>query len=186
MVDPCSGKRCVNELGDRRVVADALWAAGRPCICFADAGAVARSDIEVERPLRKGVVRQFDGLGELAEAYGIPADALQETVERYNRSVAAGSDPEFGKFIHPGVAPLERPPFYAMRLWPKVHHTMGGVGINAQAQVLDLERRPIPGLFAAGEVTGGVHGACRLGSCAIPECLIFGRIAGRSAVSFAQ
>ncbi len=60
---------------------------------------------------------------------------------------------------------------------------MGGVQINAHAQVLDLDGRPIPGLYAAGEVTGGIHGACRLGSCAMTECLIFGRIAGRSAAS---
>jgi succinate dehydrogenase/fumarate reductase flavoprotein subunit len=129
------------------------------------------------------VVRQFDELRELSEAYGIPGDALQETVERYNRAVAVGIDLEFGKPFYPGVVPLDHPPFYGMRLWPKVHHTMGGVQINTQAQVLDLEQRPIPGLYAAGEVTGGIHGACRLGSCAMTECLIFGRIAGRSAAS---
>jgi succinate dehydrogenase/fumarate reductase flavoprotein subunit len=182
IVHPATGKRSVNELADRRMVADALWSAGRPSVCLADAGAVVRSNLEIERLLRKGVVRQFDELVELADAYGIPPDALQETVERYNQAVALGKDPEFGKLIHPGVTPLVRPPFYGMRLWPKVHHTMGGVQINVQAQVLDLEGRPIPGLYAAGEVTGGIHGACRLGSCAIPECLIFGRIAGRSAI----
>ncbi len=91
IVDPSTGRRCVNELGDRRIVADALWVAGRPCICISDAGAVARSNLEIERFLRKGVVRQFDGLGELSEAYGIPANALQKTVEQYNRAVVAGS-----------------------------------------------------------------------------------------------
>jgi succinate dehydrogenase/fumarate reductase flavoprotein subunit len=60
---------------------------------------------------------------------------------------------------------------------------MGGIQINAQAQVIGLDRQPIAGLYAAGEVTGGVHGACRLGSCAVTECLVFGRIAGRNAAT---
>ncbi len=71
-------------------------------------------------------------------------------------------------------------PWYAIRLWPKVHHTMGGIRIDKNAHVLDLSGRIIPGFFAAGEITGGVHGACRLGSCAITECFVFGRIAGRN------
>ena len=72
-------------------------------------------------------------------------------------------------------------PYYGIRLWPKVHHTMGGIQINTRAQVMDLNQKPIKGLFAAGEVTGGIHGACRLGSCAITDCLVFGKIAGRNA-----
>ncbi len=75
------------------------------------------------------------------------------------------------------------PPYYAMRLWPKVHHTMGGVCIDTSARVINIDGQVIPGLYAAGEVTGGVHGACRLGSCAITECLVFGRIAGRNAAA---
>ena len=183
IVDPNTGKRCVDEMGDRRTVADALWAAGRPCICLSDTGAVARSDLKIERALRKGVVCQFGTLIDLAEAFGIPADTLQDSVKRYNMAAMKGVDAEFGRTFFPGAAPLNHPPYYAMRLWPKVHHTMGGVQINAQAQVLDLEQQPIPGLYAAGEVTGGIHGACRLGSCAMTECLIFGRIAGWSAAS---
>jgi succinate dehydrogenase/fumarate reductase flavoprotein subunit len=60
---------------------------------------------------------------------------------------------------------------------------MGGVLINRRAQVVNLDHNPIEGMFAAGEVTGGIHGACRLGTCAIPECLVFGRIAGKNASS---
>jgi len=68
-------------------------------------------------------------------------------------------------------------------LWPKVHYTPGGVGINTDAQVIDLDGRPIPHLFAAGEVCGGIHGASRLGSCALTECIVFGRIAGQQAAA---
>ncbi len=79
--------------------------------------------------------------------------------------------------------PLLEAPFYGIRLWPKVHHTMGGIRINTRAQVINLDGHPIKGLYAAGEVTGGVHGACRLGSCAITDCLVFGRIAGKNAAT---
>ena len=76
--------------------------------------------------------------------------------------------------------PLAEAPFYAARVWPKVHHTMGGVEINDKAQVIDLDGAVIPGLYAAGEITGGIHGGCQLGSVAIIDCLVFGRIAGKS------
>lgn len=88
---------------------------------------------------------------------------------------------EFGKTILTDAQPLIHPPFYAIRLWPKVHHTMGGIQINKNAQVIGLNKQPIKQLYAAGEVTGGIHGACRLGSCAIIDCLVFGRIAGMNA-----
>jgi succinate dehydrogenase/fumarate reductase flavoprotein subunit len=64
-----------------------------------------------------------------------------------------------------------------------VHHTMGGVQIDENARVIDINQQPIPRLYAAGEVTGGIHGACRLGSCAVTECLVFGRIAGQNAAA---
>ena len=76
-------------------------------------------------------------------------------------------------------------PFYAIRLWPRVHHTMGGLEINEKAQVLDVKGNPIAGLYAAGEATGGVHGMVRLGTVAVADCIIFGRIAARTANGWA-
>jgi succinate dehydrogenase/fumarate reductase flavoprotein subunit len=91
---------------------------------------------------------------------------------------------EFDKPLDQSEAqPLNEPPFYAIRLWPKVHYTLGGVGIDVQAQVIGLDGCPIPRLFAAGEVCGGIHGASRLGSSALTECIVFGRIAGRHAAA---
>ena len=76
--------------------------------------------------------------------------------------------------------PIAEAPFYGVRVWPKVHHCMGGVQIDVGARVLHSRTfQPIAGLYAAGEVTGGPHGASRLGSCAITDCLVMGRIAGR-------
>jgi flavocytochrome c len=181
ILHPETGRRLVNELADRKTLADALWATPRPCICFTDSRGLQKALQPVEPALRKGIARRFDSLRTMAEAYGLPAEAVEESVAQYNQSVSEGQDREFGKRIPANAEPLVHPPYFGMRLRPKIHHTMGGVGINEGAQVLDLAGAPIPGLFAAGEVTGGVHGACRLGSCAITECLIFGRIAGRRA-----
>lgn len=85
----------------------------------------------------------------------------------------------FLSFFRNSERDRENPPFYAAKLWPKVHHTMGGLVTNLQAQVMDQDYQPIPGLYAAGEIAGGTHGAVRLGSCAITDCVVFGRIAGQ-------
>ena len=79
------------------------------------------------------------------------------------------------------MTPMVKGPFYAVPQWPAIHHCMGGLRINENAQVIDVFGSPIPKLFAAGEVTGGVHGTNRLGSNAIPDCVVFGRVAGGSA-----
>ncbi|MFO7785816.1 MAG: flavocytochrome c [Thermodesulfobacteriota bacterium] len=181
IVSPRTGRRIVNELGDRRVRAEAIFREGVPCIGLAEHEGVVRSGYSVDRCLKKGIVLAFDTLAGLAGHYGMPAETLLDTVERFNAQVRAGEDGDFGKPIRENAGPLETPPFYAIRLWPKVHYTMGGTLINKQAQVLDLHRIPIPGLYAAGEFAGGVQGACRLGSCSITDCLVFGRIAGRRA-----
>ena len=181
VVSPTTSARVVNELADRKTVADAILEVGQPCIGIADSKAVQQSGWSIDRCLEKGVVRGFSRLSELGSYYGLDNTALASTMERFNAHIEGKADTEFGKPILPEALPLKYPPFYGMRLWPKVHHTMGGVQINVRAQVINLDHRPIEGLYAAGEVTGGVHGACRLGSCAITDCLVFGRIAGRNA-----
>ncbi|MBN1856256.1 MAG: flavocytochrome c [Dehalococcoidia bacterium] len=183
IVSPTTSARIVNELADRKTVADAILEVGRPCIGIADSKAVEQSGWSIDRGIEKGVVKVFSSLSELGSHYGLDNAALASTVERFNGFVEAKADAEFGKPIISEAGPLTNPPFFAMRLWPKVHHTMGGVQINASAQVIDLKGYPTGGLYAAGEATGGVHGACRLGSCAITDCLVFGRIAGRSAAT---
>ena len=112
----------------------------------------------------------------------MPADALKAQVARWNDMVGAGEDKEFGRALQLAIK-LDKAPFYACRVWPKVHYCMGGVGIDHHAQVLDVLGKPIAGLYAAGEVTGGAHGASRLGGCAIADGLVFGRIAADSAVN---
>lgn len=181
VVDPETGKRFCNELADRKTLADAMLSIGHPCVGIADQACVEQSGWSIEKCLKKGVVKSFDSIESLAAYYGIPNESLRNTIDSFNQAVANGKDAEFGKPILGNAQQIVTPPYFAMRLWPKVHFTMGGVGINERAEVLDRDGNPIPHLFAAGEVTGGVHGASRLGSCSITDCLVFGRIAGKNA-----
>ena len=183
MVNPETGNRFVNELADRKIRADAILQVGRPCIGIADEEGIRASGRRIDRCLKKGVVKKFDRIHEIAAHYQIPMHSLKHTIEQFNDYVGQGFDKDFNKPILSNARPLRYPPYFCIRLWPKVHHTMGGVLINSQAQVLNLSRQPMKGFYAAGEVTGGIHGACRLGSCAIIDCLVFGRIAGRNAAN---
>ena len=133
--------------------------------------------------LKKGVVKKFDTIEDLAAEYKISVGTLKETISNWNKYLKQGKDEEFGKYIQTDSKPIAVGPFYGCRVWPKVHHTMGGIQINTKAQVIGLDRKPIAGLYAAGEITGGVHGAVRLGSCAVLDCIVFGRIAGQEIVA---
>ncbi len=129
--------------------------------------------------VEQGYAFRADTLEELAAQIGVPADALVETVNNYNSYYDAGVDKEFGKELM--KARIDTPPFYASPRVPTVHHTMGGIKINTEAQVIGIDGEVIPGLYAAGEVTGGIHGTNRLGGNAIADIIIFGRIAGANA-----
>jgi flavocytochrome c len=181
LVDPATGRRFISELADRKIQADAIIACGHPAITISDSHGAKFAWWGLEKSLKKGVVKKFDTIDALAAEYKIDTAELNKTIAAFNGYVKAKKDPEFGKLILKDARPLAEGPFYAARVWPKVHHTMGGVEINERAQVLDLDGAVIPGFFAAGEVTGGIHGGCRLGSVAIIDCLVFGRIAGQNA-----
>lgn len=134
---------------------------------------------DVDAMVEKGIMYKADTLEELAEMIGCPAENLIASVEKYNSYVDAGEDPDFGKNVF--GTKIETAPYYAVIEKPSVHHTMGGVQINTDAQVLNENGEVIEGLFAAGEVTGGIHAGNRLGGNAIADCMVFGRIAGANA-----
>ncbi len=194
MVDARTGKRFVNELADRKIRAEAILKIHKntdgslthPIVFCDSVGATGTRKENVYRGIHKKVIHKFDTLEELAKFYNIPIEGLKKTVEDYNRYVKNGKDEEmnkpFFKLRNKFVPDISKPPYYAFRAIPKVHHTMGGIAIDTKARVLDKNENPIEGLFAAGEAVGGPHGASRLGSCAIPDCLVFGRIAAQSAV----
>ncbi len=187
-VDTKTGKRFVNELADRKIRADAIIRVGNKCIAFTDAYGYSLGEKLIAESLpvlmERGVVKKYATLEEMAAAHNCPIEPLKATVEKFNKGVLAGKDEEWNRYLQKNQKPLGPGPWYALRLTPKIHHCMGGVNINAKAQALDvMTDKPIPGLYAAGEVTGGVHGAVRLGSCATLDCLIFGRIAGQNAAA---
>ncbi len=131
---------------------------------------------EYERLIKEKHLVKADTIDEAAAFFGIDAETLKKTIADYNQYAADGKDLEFnkrGKLVAFGEGP-----YYIMVSQPSVHHTMGGVVINTNAQVLDKDGKAISGLYAAGEVTGGIHGTNRLGSDAIADITVFGRIAG--------
>ena len=134
--------------------------------------------------ISKGYAVSGESYEELAEAIGAPADVFAATMADWNEKVAAKEDADFGRVSF--ANPLDQAPYYAIKVQPGIHHTMGGIKIDSAAQVIDTEGNVIAGLFAAGEVTGGVHGNNRLGGNAVADFTIFGRIAGQSAADYAS
>ncbi|MBF7097655.1 flavocytochrome c [Alkalibacter mobilis] len=118
-----------------------------------------------------------DTIEDLATQIGMDPAVLQKTIDQYNDAVVNGND-LLGRKVFDQK--FDKPPYYAGIGLPVVHHTMGGVEINENAQVIDTSGKPIPGFYAAGEVTGGIHGSNRLGGNAITDIIVFGRIAGDS------
>ncbi|MCR5089828.1 MAG: flavocytochrome c [Oscillospiraceae bacterium] len=134
--------------------------------------------------IKKNFTVSGDSYEALAEAIGAPADVFAATMEKWNACVAAGEDADFGRVSF--ANPLNQAPYYAIKVQPGIHHTMGGIKINDAAQVINTDGNVIAGLYAAGEVTGGVHGNNRLGGNAVADFVIFGRIAGAGAAEFAE
>jgi len=179
-----AGKRFVNEMERRDVVSRAELATGmKPTYSIFNEEMIPHMGTkdEVEKGLAKGRFVKADTLAELAQKLGVPADALQETITKHNQYLKEGKDPEFNRAYTKAMIPLEQGPFYGIAQWPAVHHTMGGLRVNAKGQALDIWGNPIPRLYAAGEVTGGIHGDNRLGGNATADCVVFGRIAGTNA-----
>jgi fumarate reductase flavoprotein subunit len=133
----------------------------------------------IDEMLKTHSVYKADTLEDLAKQLGMDPEVFVAEIERYNSFCESGVDKDFGK-IKLGQK-IDEGPFWATPRKPSIHHTMGGLRINPDTQVLDKEGHPIPGFYAAGEVTGGIHGGNRVGGNAIPDIMVFGRIAGTKA-----
>lgn len=185
------GNRFVEELGTRREISMAikdqtdyvgylLWDE----TSNETTGTMASNPQEAESLFERGLMVKADTLEELAEHFDIDKDALLETVATFNENSAKEEDPEFN--LRMLGWQVKDAPFYMMKAAPAVHHTMGGLKINTEAQVLNKDGEWIDGLYAAGEVTGGIHGSNRLGSVAMTDITVFGRIAGENAAANAK
>lgn len=172
------GKRFVNEGASWSTLRDAMRALpnGRMWV-LTDSASVKNN--EFSGKLFSGVIRKADTLDEVADVIGCKTRVLKETVDRYNGFVRTGKDEDFGKQTL--LQTIEKPPFYFGEERLNVHSTEGGLRIDAEARVLDSNHRPIPGLYAAGETVGGIHGRSRPGGNGTLACVVFGRIAGKNA-----
>lgn len=178
------GKRFVNELETRDVVSNAeLSQTGKSAFLVFDQG-VRNKVGAINSYVKGGLTKEANTVEELGKMIGVDEKALVETVENYNVMVSTGKDTKFGKRTL--ARTLEKAPYYAIEVSPAVHHTMGGIKINEKAEVIARTGKIIPGLYGAGEVTGGVHGANRLGGNAITDIVVFGKIAGENAAKFVK
>lgn len=178
------GNRFVEELERRDVVSSAIIAqTGSAAYQIWDQNIMDISKVgenhkaEMNYLLKNNLLVKVENIKEGAEFFDIDAEQLSKTVARYNKFAEQGYDEDFNN--RGDMLPIEEAPFYILKAVPAIHHTMGGIKINTNAQVLDKDGNVIPGLYAAGEVTGGVHGTNRLGSNAIADAIVFGRTAGQ-------
>ncbi|MDR1178231.1 MAG: flavocytochrome c [Spirochaetaceae bacterium] len=197
------GERYVNE-GERRDVnaKAAMDSGGFPAFCILDQKIVDQGGFTgqdtVNRGIENGRIFKANTLEELASQIaahsyrspsGVPGNVniapgtLTRTIETHNGYVRSRQDPAFNKVITTAMLTIDAPPYYAIPQWPSVHHTMGGLITTNKLEVVDLFGNVIPNFFAAGEVTGGVHGTNRLGSNAGPDACVNGYIAGYYAVT---
>jgi flavocytochrome c len=198
MIDPNNGKRFADELGGGSairynvnvpdLVAKFLKTSGGkyPLSIFDSRTAATYEDqAQFFRNVRIGFVIEADTIEELAKKINVDPKTLQDTANKYNQYVRNGKDEEFNKDLASlNAVTVEQPPFYAYYVYPHVNYCLGGVLINKHAQVLRrfTNDRPIPGLFAAGEATGGVHGAGRISGTSIADCCVFGMVAAENAL----
>ncbi len=181
------GKRFVNDLAGRDVVSQAeLKQPDGYCFIIFDQNLVDHLALS-QRFIDGGYTIQGNTYEELARNMGLQGEAVQNfvnTMNTWNESVSKGIDEEWGR-NNCMDDDLSTAPFYAIKIAPGIHHTMGGIKINSNAEVIDTNGNVIPGLFAAGETTGGIHGGNRVGGNAVCDFIVFGRIAGKSASDFA-
>ena len=195
-----TGQRFCNELGNRAYVTDKMldhapeykktkqWDSSLKIPTFTlvlSANAAKQGEEHIGFYLWKKLLQPYKGLEELAKYMKVPKDSLQITLEEYRSKQSASTDiyqDDFGKTLFPGPFPydLETEEFYAGQVTPVLHYCMGGLTTNRQGQVVDEKQQIIPGLYAAGEVVGGVHGNNRLAGNSLLECLVFGSIIGNS------
>lgn len=185
------GKRFVEELATRREISLAIKAQTESVgyliwdeISSEKTGTIVSHADEAKSLYDRGLLVKADTIDELADHFKLDKDQLKKTVEDFNKNSKKNKDPEFNLRMLGWT--IEKAPFYMLKALPAVHHTMGGLEINTKAQVINKDGKPIEGLFAAGEVTGGIHGKNRLGSVALADITVFGRIAGEQAANFAK
>lgn len=179
------GERFTNEVLTRDVVsANIIAEEGNSAWLIVDQKMFDDSNV-IQGYVNKGYMIEGATIADLAKAMEIDEATLTATIDNWVAMVKAGTDKDFGRDDLATVKyDLSTAPYYAVKIAPGVHHTMGGVEINEKTEVINADGNVILGLFAAGEVTGGVHGGNRLGGNAVADIIVFGRIAGQTAADY--
>ena len=178
------GKRFTNDLATRDAVSQAELAQPEAKAYIVYDAKYAEEKL-YQKYVSNGLTVEGNTIEELAANLGFEGDAVTNfvaTVEAWNKVCAGEAEDEFGR--NNGLVSLDVAPYTAIMIAPGIHHTMGGLKINTATEVIDTNGNPIPGLFAAGEVTGGVHGGNRIGGNAVADIVVFGQIAAESAVEY--
>ncbi|WP_162011311.1 flavocytochrome c [Streptococcus sp. S784/96/1] len=179
------GERFVNELETRDNVSAAINGLN-PNYAYVIFDNALRGRVKaINQYVEKGLVVEAKTIEDLAKAIDIDGATLKTTLDTWNKAVADKSDAAFGRTTGMDNA-LSEAPYYAIKVSPGIHHTMGGLKINTNTEVLNKEGKAIPGLYAAGEVTGGIHGQNRIGGNAVADIIIFGRQAGNQSAAHAK
>lgn len=178
------GKRFTNEIGTRDVVSKAVLAQKENTAYLLFDDNVRKSLKAIEKYIDMELAVVGDSVEHLAKKLNVDPVALKKTVDNYNGYVKSKKDTEFGRADMPRE--FGNGKYYAIEIKPAVHHTMGGIKINTNTEVLNKSGQAIKGLYAAGEVTGGIHGGNRLGGNALADLIVFGRIAGKNAAGFVK
>ncbi|KAI8847946.1 FAD binding domain-containing protein [Chytridium lagenaria] len=179
-----NGLRFADELGHRDYVTGQMWKNKGPFRLVLNSKAGKEIEWHCKHYMGRGLMKHFKTGADLAKEMNISVSVLDETFKKYNAGAAAKNDPFGKKFFH--NTPMDiNDSFWVSIVCPVLHFTMGGVQIDDESKVLaGAEAKPIPGLFACGEVAGGVHGANRLGGSSLLGCVVYGRVAGASAASY--
>ncbi len=183
------GKRFINELSRRdELMKGILEQTDGMCFIIAggknaniDENGLNKYGQHIDDLIEMGKVFKADTLAELGELAGIDPVELEKSVAAWNEACRTGTDTEFGRASFEDIVTIYEGPYYASPRQPAVHHTMGGVEVDVECHVLNTAGEILPGLYAAGEVTGGIHGTNRVGANAIPDALANGRVAGQNA-----
>ena len=180
-----SGVRFTDELGTRKVVANKITDLPQKSAYLIFDEGVKQRVKALDFYLQKGLVLQAESIAELATKLNMEQTTLHDTLLRWNTAVETKRDVQFGR--HTGMQrKLMQAPFYAIHIAPAIHYTMGGLHIDEKTRVLDENGEIIPGLFAAGEVAGGLHGNNRIGGNSIAETVVFGRQAGQQVAQYLE
>lgn len=179
------GKRFVDELQTRDFVSKEILSQKDPSAWLIVDQSMFDQSATIAKYFDKGLLTKCDDYKALADLIGTEEETIKETIEGWIEIVKNNEDMEFGrKGMDETRSDLSKAPYYAVQISPGIHHTMGGVEVNTKSEVIDKEGNTIPGLYAAGEVTGGIHGANRLGGNAIADIVVFGRNAAKNAEEY--